>query len=111
MLKISRTALGAEKTIPFEHHWHLWRVIEDLKSRGFQIVALEKTKGAFLYTKFKPKFPLALVVGNEKTGVSKSILKRAAKIIYLPMRGEKESLNVAVAFGIAGYEINKHRSG
>lgn len=107
--KISKTALGAEKTVPFEHHWQVWRVVEDLKNRGFQIVALEKKKGAFLYTKFKPKFPLALIVGNEKTGVSRSVLKRVDKVIYLPMRGEKESLNVAVAFGIAGYEINKYR--
>jgi len=107
--KISKTALGAEKTIPFEHHWQTWRVIDKLKKRKFQIVALEKTKGAFLYTRFKPKFPLALVVGNEKTGVSKSVLKKADKIIYLPMRGKKESLNVSVAFGVAGYEINRYR--
>jgi tRNA G18 (ribose-2'-O)-methylase SpoU len=107
--KISKTALGAEKTIPFEHHWQAWRVIDKLKKRKFRIVALEKTKGAFLYTGLNPKFPLALVVGNEKTGVSKSVLRKADKIICLPMRGEKESLNVSVAFGIAGYEINKYR--
>ena len=107
--KISKTALGAEKTISFEYHWQAWRVIEKLKKRKFQVVALEKTKGAFIYTRLNPKFPLALVVGNEKTGVSKSVLKKADKIIYLPMRGKKESLNVSVAFGVAGYEINRHR--
>jgi tRNA G18 (ribose-2'-O)-methylase SpoU len=107
--KISKTALGAEKTIPFGHHWQAWRVIDKLKKRKFQVVALEKTKGVFIYTRLNPKFPLALVVGNEKTGVSKSVLKKADKIIYLPMRGKKESLNVSVAFGVAGYEINRHR--
>ena len=107
--KISKTALGAEKNIPFEHHWQTWRVIEDLKKEGFQIVVLEQTKKSVLYTKFKPKFPIALVLGNEIRGVLLSIIKRADKIIYIPMKGEKESLNVAVAFGVVGYEINKYR--
>lgn len=109
--KIAKTALGAEKNIPFEHHWQVWKVLDNLKSFGFKIVVLENrtAQKSIPYTKFKPKFPLALVVGNEIKGVSKAALKRADKIIYLPMLGKKESLNVAVAFGIAGYEINKYR--
>jgi tRNA G18 (ribose-2'-O)-methylase SpoU len=70
---------------------------------------LEWTKNSLFYNKFKPKFPMASVISNEIKGVSKSVLKRADKIISLPMSGLKESLNVAVAFGIAGYEINKNR--
>ena len=69
------------------------------------IVALEQGKKTLLYTKFKPKFPLALMIGNEVKGVSSSVLKRADKIIFLPMFGKKESLNIAVANGIAAYEI------
>jgi len=107
--KISKSALGAEKTIPFEHHWQTWRLIDKLKKEGVKIIALEKTENAVLYSDFRPEFPLALVVGNEIKGVSESILKKADKIIYLPMRGSKESLNVSVAFGVAGYEINKYR--
>jgi 23S rRNA (guanosine2251-2'-O)-methyltransferase len=108
--KIAKTALGAEKTIPFEYHWQTWRVVENLKKEGFKIVALEKTRKAVCYNNFKPEFPLALVVGNEVKGVSENILKKADKIIYLPMLGKKESLNVSVAFGVAGYEINKLRN-
>jgi len=44
-------------------------------------------------------------VGNEVKGVSKKILKKADKVIFLPMQGSKESLNVSVAFGVAGYHI------
>ena len=106
--KISKTALGAEKTIAFEHHWQIWRIIDKLKKDKVQIVALEQDKKAVLYTKFKPKFPLALIIGNEVKGISKKTLKKADKIIYLPMRGKKESLNVSVAFGVAGYEIIKN---
>lgn len=107
--KISKTALGAEKIIPFEHCRQTGRAVEKLKGQKFQIVALEQDKKAIAYTKFKPKFPLALIIGNEVKGISKKILSKSDKIIYLPMFGKKESLNVSVAFGIAGYHINEFR--
>lgn len=107
--KISKTALGAEKTIPFEYYQQTWPAVEKLKKEKFQIVSLEQDKKSILYTKFKPKFPLALIIGNEVKGISKKTLNKSDKIIYLPMQGKKESLNVSVAFGVAGYEINKFR--
>lgn len=103
--KISKTALGAEKTVPFEHVKQTGRLIDKLKKSKINIVALEQDKWAVDYRKFEPKFPLALVVGNEVKGISKSILKKCNKIIVLPMAGKKESLNVSVAFGVAGYHI------
>jgi len=103
--KISKTALGAEKTIPFEYCKQTWRLIDKLKKDKIYIVALEQDKGAVEYTKFKPKFSLALIVGNEVKGISKKILDKSDKIIFLPMLGQKESLNVSVAFGVAGYKI------
>jgi tRNA G18 (ribose-2'-O)-methylase SpoU len=61
------------------------------------------------YDSFKRKFPrenaVALLVGNEPDGISPAILKKVDAVIEIPMRGAKESLNVAVAFGIAAYEI------
>ena len=108
--KISKTALGAEKTIPFEYYRQTGRLIDKLKEQGIRIVALEQNKKAVLYTKLKPKFPLALILGNEVKGISKKILQKSEKIIFLPMSGRKESLNVSVAFGAAGYEINKYRN-
>lgn len=107
--KISKTALGAEKTIPFEYCSQTWRLVDKLKKGKILVVALEQDKKAIKYTAFRPRFPLALLVGNEVKGISPKILQRVDKIIYLPMGGAKESLNVSVAFGIAGYEINKYR--
>lgn len=107
--KISKTALGAEETIDWEYHWQVWRIIDRLKKEQAKIVALEQTKNSLVYTKFKPQFPLALVIGNEIKGVSPAVLKRADQIIHLPMLGRKESLNVAVAFGVAGYYISQWR--
>lgn len=108
--KISKTALGAEKRIPWEHKPQAWRIIEKLKSQNVFIVALETHKRAIDISEFRPRFPLALVVGNEINGVSGAILKRCHKIVKIPMFGKKESFNVAVAFGIAGFEINKGRN-
>ena len=107
--KISKTALGAESWITWEYNWQIWRVIERLKKEKVFIVVLEQTKNSLIYNKLRPKFPLALIIGNEIRGVSPGVLKRADKIISLPMFGQKESLNVAVALGIAAYEINKTR--
>lgn len=107
--KIAKTALGAEKWLDWEYHWQTWRVVEKLKKQGVLIVALEQTKYSLCYDKFRPCFPMALLIGNEVKGVSPSLLKRVDKTISLPMFGKKESLNVAVAFGIAAYEINKAR--
>ena len=65
------------------------------------IVALEQSSKAIDYKKFKPRFPLALILGNEVRGLSKRILEKCDAIIEIPMKGKKESLNVSVAAGIA----------
>lgn len=103
--KISKTALGAEKWIPWEHHAQAWRLIDALKKERVSIVCLEQTSKSIPLRKFTPQFPLALVVGNEVRGVSKSVLRKADKTVQIPMCGKKESLNVAVAFGIAAYAV------
>ncbi|MCX6720473.1 MAG: TrmH family RNA methyltransferase [Candidatus Staskawiczbacteria bacterium] len=110
--KIAKTALGAEKTVPFEYYKDVNRLIDKLKKDKIEVVALEQDlpsrqagKRAIIYTEYKSQFPVALILGNEVDGVSKKILKKCDKIIYLPMSGQKESLNVSVAFGVAGYYI------
>lgn len=108
--KIAKTALGAEKTVPFEHYWQTATLIKNLKKHKVQIIALELSKKAVPLQKFKPKFPLAIIVGNEVTGISKSILKQADETIYIPMQGAKESLNVAIAASIAMHDLNLKRN-
>jgi tRNA G18 (ribose-2'-O)-methylase SpoU len=103
--KIAKTALGAQDSVPWEYVYHTWQVIEKIKKQGYQIVGLEKNKSSLDYRKFKPKNKIALIVGNEKTGISHPIQKRCDQVIHLPMKGIKESLNVAVAFGIISYHL------
>jgi tRNA G18 (ribose-2'-O)-methylase SpoU len=107
--RVAKTALGAENKIPFEHNFQTWRIIKKLKKQGIKIYALEQAENSVKILNFKPKFPLALVLGNEIEGISRSISKKCDGIIEIPMLGSKESLNVAVAFGIAGYQINQKR--
>lgn len=114
--KIAKTALGAEKWVPWEYHKQTWRLVDRLKKDGYQIVALEKTKNAENIFSVKDGHgasgggKIALVVGNEVTGLSGVILKRSDKIVAIPQYGRKESLNVAVAFGVAVYAVVHNRS-
>ena len=105
--KISKTALGAETYVPWESHKQTWRLLVKLKKEGRNVVALEQTKESEDIFKFKPKFPLVLVLGNEVQGLSPQILKYCDKKISIPMHGKKESLNVAVAAGVALYQLIK----
>lgn len=104
---VQKVALGAEKSVPWEHHLQTWRVVEKLKKQGIIVLALELTPGSIDLKRFKPQFPLALVVGNEVDGISENVLKRCDEVISIPMKGIKESLNVSVAFGIAAWAITK----
>ncbi|MBX4190303.1 TrmH family RNA methyltransferase [Candidatus Parcubacteria bacterium] len=103
--KISKTALGAEEYIPWEYHKQTWRLLKKIKKDKAKIVALELTKESINIFKFKPEFPLALVVGSEVDGLSSKTLEYCSNKIAIPMYGKKESLNVSVAAGVALYTI------
>ncbi len=102
---MSKVALGAEKKIPWEHAEEVQRLIKFLRSEGYQIVALEQSEDSIDYKKFKPKFPLALILGEEVHGLPKEVLKDCDAIVEIPMMGEKESLNVSVAAGVGLFRI------
>jgi len=107
--KIDKVALGAEKYLPFEKYKQTARLIHELKSKGFYIIALEQSKKSIPYYKFKPKSPLALVIGSEVKGLPQKLLKLCHQIVEIPMHGKRESLNVAVASGIVCFEIIKNK--
>ena len=103
--EISKVALGAEEWVPWEHQKQTLRLIKKLKREGVTIVALETEKQASRLPDFKPKYPLALVVGNEVEGLSPKVLAAADAVVKIPMVGQKESLNVFVAAGVALYGL------
>jgi tRNA G18 (ribose-2'-O)-methylase SpoU len=106
---IAKVALGAENVVSWEHYKNISQLIKKLKKDGVKIIALELDKKAINYLDFKPDFPLALLLGNEVRGISSALLKQADEIIYLPMKGIKESLNVGIAMAVASYHINRFR--
>ena len=108
--KISKTALGAENWIPWEKVSSPVRLIKKLKKEGITVIALEKNKKSRDINTFSfktPQKPIALILGNEVSGVPKKICDIDDYILHIPMRGKKESLNVAVALGIALYYFTK----
>ena len=107
--EISKVALGAEEAVSWQHYKSLSHLIKKLKKEGVKIVALETGDSSIDYLDFKPKFPMALLLGNEVHGVSETMLKQVDTTISLPMNGIKESLNVGVAMAVAGYHIIKFR--
>lgn len=102
---IAKTALGAEKNIAWEKVTSITILINKLKKAGYQIVALEQAENSIDYKKIKPKFPAALVLGEEVSGLTPAILKTCDLVAEIPMRGKKESLNVSVAAGVALFRI------
>lgn len=104
---IAKTALGAEENVAWEREEDILKVMEKLKVKKFQIVALELHAKSQDIKNFHPKFPCVLILGNEVLGVEKDLLSHCDAIIKIPMRGKKESFNVSVAAGIAMYEILK----
>lgn len=105
--KIHKVALGAEEFVAWEHTRSLVRLITKLKKQGVRIVALENNKNYKITSlvQYKPKFPMALILGEEVKGHTKRILDLCDDIVDFPMLGKKESLNVSVAAGIAMYAL------
>ena len=106
--EILKTALGAIDSVTWEYVDDPKEVILKLKEQGVKICALELTESSFEYYKLEDSaFPICLVIGNEITGVSQDVLDLCDLSIEIPQYGIKQSLNVAVAYGIAIFELRK----
>ena len=103
--EITKTALGAELSIPWEYHKDPTQLIEKLKGEGYSVVAIEQDSKAVDYKQFKPNKKILVVVGNEVDGVSEDVRTLCDVFVEIPMHGKKESLNVAVAYGIAMFRM------
>lgn len=108
--EIRKAALGAEEFVQWEHAASTSQVLAQLRDQGYQLVALETGPGSVNFKRAALRLPLALVIGNEYHGMPADILKTCDQLISIPMFGRKDSLNVAVAFGIVAYEIALRRN-
>ncbi|MEP7135339.1 MAG: TrmH family RNA methyltransferase [Chloroflexota bacterium] len=111
---VTKTSLGAEDSVTWSYHKDAVKLVKGLKKEGWRVFALEegvkaKAIGSYGESRSKTGNKSVLIAGSEVTGVDPELLKLADEIFYIPMRGEKKSYNVAMAFSIAAYAIStKH---
>jgi len=102
---ISKSALGAEDSVKWEFSEDILQTVKSLKDEGFQIVSLEQSEKSVDYKDVKIKDKNVFIVGNEVSGVNPELLEASDIITEIKMKGEKESLNVSVATGVALFRI------
>ncbi len=102
---IEKVALGATDVVPWEYNPTSRETLLKLKENGVKICALELTDKSQDYHEFQYPFPMALVLGNEVEGIGDEAMKLVDMAVSIPMLGRANSLNVATAYGIVGYEI------
>jgi 23S rRNA (guanosine2251-2'-O)-methyltransferase len=116
-LGVAKTALAAFDTVPWQRSKSTAETLERLKEQGFYIIALETgptskpLSQSFLVaegSKQKKDQHVAVIVGNERDGISFDIQALADEILCIPMHGKGISLNVAVSFGVAVWELTKN---
>lgn len=109
---ITKTALGAEESVPWEHTWEPLALVENLRGRGCEIAAVETAVHAVDLFDWKPRFPVCLIFGHEVDGIRPELSALADTHVRIPMLGGKHSLNVATAGGVVVYELlRKSREG
>lgn len=101
--QITKTSLGAEKTVDWSHETDIESLLHQLKKQGYSLAGLEQTDKSVSLHQYTVPAKIGLVVGNEIEGVSEAALKLCDAILEIPMRGAKESFNVVVAAAITLY--------
>lgn len=102
---ITKTALGADETVDWEHHAQAMPLVCELQARGYEIAAVETSQRAVDLFDWRPNFPVCLLFGHETDGLAPGLLALCDTHMRIPMLGRKHSLNVATAGGIVLYEL------
>jgi 23S rRNA (guanosine2251-2'-O)-methyltransferase len=102
---ISKTALGAEEVVTWEHTWDAAALIQRLRSEGCEIAAIETSLHAVDLFDWQPRFPVAILFGHETDGLTPELSALADTHVRIPMLGKKHSLNVATAGGVVLFEL------
>ena len=106
---IAKTALGAENTVAWEYQPDAGAALHQLVADGYHIAMVETDSEAVNLFEWTPVWPICLVFGHERTGVSANLTSRVNTTLRIPMLGQKRSLNVATAAGVVLYELLRRR--
>jgi 23S rRNA (guanosine2251-2'-O)-methyltransferase len=107
---ISKTALGAEETVAWEHTWEPLPLLQNLRAGGYEIAAIETAIHAVDLFDWAPRFPVCVMFGHEVDGIRRELSALADTHVRIPMLGAKHSLNVATAGGVVLYELLRKHS-
>ncbi|MEI9815211.1 MAG: RNA methyltransferase [Acidobacteriota bacterium] len=103
--EISKTALGADETVKWDHTWDSVARVNELRTRGYEIAAIETSTRSVDLFDWTPRFPVLLLFGHEVDGLTEPLREMADTHVRIPMLGQKHSLNVATAGGVVLYEL------
>jgi tRNA G18 (ribose-2'-O)-methylase SpoU len=105
--RIHKAAVGTEEWVPWSKVSKASNAVKELKKLGVQIIAVEQNARSIDYSLIanRLQFPIAIVVGNETTGISSDVLKLADIIVELPMFGVNKSFNVWGSAAVIAYKI------
>jgi len=108
---ITKTALGAEETVPWTHHREILPAALEYRRQGYELAAVETSLHSVDLFDWRPRFPVCMVFGHETDGVKPELLAACDTHVRIPMLGRKHSLNVATAAGVVAFELlRKYRS-
>lgn len=105
---VVKTAMGCEKLVSWSQHDHISEVVQILNQDGFMKVGLETIEGGKNFDQLAKGIPVALFVGNERFGLSEDLICQLDACVSIPMRGQKNSLNVSNAISIASYVLSNN---
>lgn len=103
--RIKKASINTWQWVSWEYGKDTKEVVARLKGEGYSMIAVEQDARSIPFHHASYTFPLAIIVGNETTGVSRDVLDMADAIVEIPMWGINKSLNVMVSCGIVLYEI------
>lgn len=102
--RIHKSAVGTEEWVPWEKRDSALDVVQELKTKGIQIISVEQDSRSISYKDLKPNFPIAIVCGHETDGVSKEVLNESDLIVELPQLGINKSFNVWGSTAVIAYK-------
>ncbi|MBL0182758.1 MAG: RNA methyltransferase [Chitinophagaceae bacterium] len=109
--EIKKTALGAEETVDWKQFANATEAIKLLREEGYKVYAVEQAMNSHLLQQvdFKSDEKIAVIFGNEVTGVEQDTILQCDGCIEIPQLGMKHSLNIATAAGVVLWEIIRNR--
>ena len=105
--EIKKTALGAEDSVTWQHFPDANAAIEQLRAAGYKVFAVEQVEKSISLEKFEsqPGDKIAVIFGNEVSGVEQTTIEKCDGCIEIPQLGMKHSLNIATAAGVVLWEL------